>query len=92
MSLNGHRSVSVALELIHLSTLPDDLDRLHCLHCRSDIAIHQPDESSPERMLGVCKACKYWFLMDRVPGTSEAILVLLPDGGHFRHVLDGRST
>lgn len=55
------------------------------------IALHQPDEGFPERILGVCRSCKYWFLLDLVPGKPEAVMVLLPDGGYFRTALDGRT-
>jgi hypothetical protein len=90
MSRNGRRSVSVALDLIHFSISPDDLDRLCCLHCRSVLSLHQPDEGFSERILGVCRTCKYWFLVDLVPGKAEAVMVLLPAGDFFRTALDGR--
>jgi len=90
MNRNGRRNVSVALDLIHFSIPSGDLARLSCLHCRSVLAFHQPDEGFSERILGVCRACKYWFVVDLVPGKAEAVMVRLPDGNFFRSALDGR--
>lgn len=46
-----------------------------CPVCSHDLDIHQPDEGSPERLLGTCPECGSWFLID--PDLGQ--ILLLPD-------------
>jgi hypothetical protein len=48
-----------------------------CLGCRGDLKVHQPDDESPDRLLGTCPDCGAWHLMDRIAG-GRFSLVLLP--------------
>jgi hypothetical protein len=77
---------TVELALLRFSTLPDALEKVRCLNCSQRIEVHQPDAGFPERMLGTCERCRYWYLMDLVPDANEAVMVLLPDGSHFRDI------
>ena len=67
------------------STDPDALLQIRCPECRVPLVLHQPDEESDERMLGVCGTCRSWFLVDCV---SHAMLRLpdkvCPEDGHTR--------
>jgi hypothetical protein len=72
------------LELIRSPGMPGDLFGLGCLHCGEPLTVHVPDLGFPERMLGVCEACKYWFLFDLSPDEAEVVAVRLPNGGFFR--------
>ena len=65
------------------------LTEIECLNCGDPLAIHQPDEGFPERMLGACEQCRDWFLWDFDAGTNEAVLVLLPDRDHFKRAAGG---
>ena len=40
----------------------------------------------PERLLGVCEACKHWYLIDLVPEVSQGVMVLLPDNEGIREL------
>jgi hypothetical protein len=53
--------------------------RAHCLNCDSPLSVSQPDLSSPDRLLGVCKHCKHWFLIHLIPDQTEGLLCRLPD-------------
>lgn len=87
MATNRRGSVAVTLELIRSAGLPGDLFGLGCFHCGELLTIHVPDPTFPERMLGACGACKYWFLYDLSPDETEAVMVRLPNGGFFRDAL-----
>ena len=43
------------------------------------LSLSQPDLDSPERLLGACERCKDWFLIDLIPGQTEALLWRLPE-------------
>jgi hypothetical protein len=45
-----------------------------CPLCDGDTQIHQPDDSTPDRLLATCARCKTWFLIDE----SETSMVQLP--------------
>lgn len=53
----------------HISTNPsesegEDYTSVHCPSCAEKLSIHQPDERLPERLLGTCRTCLAWFLLD----------------------------
>lgn len=57
--------------------LPDEgpYARVRCPDCRGPLAIHQPDERLPDRLLGTCRSCLAWFLLD-----ADGVLTFrLPD-------------
>lgn len=37
---------------------------VRCPDCQGQLAIHQPDERLPDRLLGTCRKCLAWFLLD----------------------------
>jgi hypothetical protein len=78
-------TIAVALTLISLH--PDDIGSQPCPTCSNLMDLHQPDSGFPERMLWTCDHCATWFLMDIIPEKLEAVLVCLPDHGHFRTAL-----
>ncbi len=90
MSPNRPKTATVTLHLIHFSEHSDLLAGIRCLACQRLLEMHQPDVGFPERMLGICPACKSWYLMDLVQDEPEAVMVTLPDGNYFRDALQAR--
>jgi hypothetical protein len=68
-------SIRLSLDLIRLTSgLPDHAGSA-CPVCEGVLAIHQPDEQSPERLLGTCMECRSWFLIDE----AGALMLRLPE-------------
>jgi hypothetical protein len=72
------RDVTVTLEVGRLSSSSSDTLRIGCLGCRSFLELHVPDTQTPERMLGVCRQCGDWFIVELFPPPSGAMIVRLP--------------
>ncbi len=70
-------SIVLSLDLIRLTTDPDDplVPVVPRASCPGSLVLHQPDEDMPDRLLGTCKECRTWFLVD---GDTE-LMVKLPD-------------
>jgi hypothetical protein len=83
MSRNAE-TVAVSLTIRRFSSLPEDLDDGGCLACKVSLDLYQPDIKSPDRIVGVCIKCGSLYLLDSIPGTDEAVMVLLPDGESLR--------
>ncbi len=62
---------------------PDDIKTLRCPSCSESMELHQPVSGFPDRMLWTCEHCGIWFLMDIDADRNQAVLVCLPDHGHF---------
>ena len=78
---NKQSSIEVSISLISLS--PDQIGARLCPNCSHPMDLHQPDSGFPDRMLWTCHHCSTWFLMDIDAGSQRAVLVCLPDHGHF---------
>jgi hypothetical protein len=76
---SGGRMWSVTMDLV--SNFPAKV-----IACEGPLDLHQPDPGFPDRMVGVCMRCGRWYLLDSIPGTEEALMVLLPDGESFQKV------
>ncbi len=35
-----------------------------CLKCKSTLELHQPDLTTPERLLGICAVCHSWTMVE----------------------------
>ena len=81
------RSVSVVLGLFRIPSLSKG--GVRCPDCKGALDLHQPDERNPDRLLGVCKRCSDWFLMDMRPDQTAWMVVPLPDAAFFRDVPEG---
>jgi hypothetical protein len=81
------RTVAVPLTMRRFSRLPEDLDDGGCLACEGALDLHQPDVGSPDRVVGVCIGCGRWYLLDSIPGSDEAVMVMLPDGESLQKAL-----
>jgi hypothetical protein len=46
---------------------------IDCPRCGAGIKLYQPDVETPERLLGICPACKSWYLVDAVSGRLRAL-------------------
>jgi hypothetical protein len=68
-------SVLLGLDLIRLTPGHADHAGIECPSCKDPLVIHQPDERSPDHLLGVCTECGSWFLIDE---TEELMLRLPP--------------
>jgi len=80
--MNAARRLYEAFANVPILRFPTALDGptpLKCLNCSSELSLHQPDVNSPERLLGVCEACNYWYLIDIVPDLTHGVMVMLPD-------------
>ena len=42
------------------------LDWVRCIRCSGPLNLMQPDNDSPERLLGVCETCDCWALIELV--------------------------
>ena len=80
MHPNAPRRVPTALDVIPFSTPSGDLAWVRCIKCSESLDLHQPESDFPDRLLGVCKSCRCWLLVELVPNKPEAVLILLPDG------------
>ena len=80
-------SLVFPLYVLRFSTQPEDLDGGRCLACDVYLELHQPDAQVPERLLGTCEACGRWYVIDRVSGTDESVMTLLPEGVSIRNAL-----
>jgi hypothetical protein len=78
---------AVTLTMVRFSTLPENSGGGRCITCDDDLDLHQPVIESADRLVGICKACGRWFVIDLIPGTDEAVMVLLPDGVFFLNAL-----
>lgn len=47
---------------------------IQCPDCAGHLAIHQPDERLPDRLLGTCRNCLVWFLIEG----EEGLMLRLP--------------
>ncbi len=73
------KKVSTDLDVLRFPTALKRPVRTHCLNCSLPLALSQPDLDSPDRLLGVCKQCKHWFLIHLIADQSEGLLCQLPD-------------
>jgi hypothetical protein len=68
------------LELIRKLSEAEDYTKVRCPDCAGRLAVHQPDERLPERLLGTCRSCFGWFLIDAAGG----IILRLPGKDSLR--------
>jgi hypothetical protein len=73
-------SMLVGLDVIELTSEFAGGALTQCPNCGVPLAIHQPEEQSPDRLLGTCEDCHSWFLLDLVGQT----MVQLPEVGALR--------
>lgn len=71
-----------AVELIRLFSASEDYTGLRCPDCQGRLVVHQPDERLPERLLGTCRCCFNWFLID----AGGRLMLRLPDEEALRGV------
>lgn len=64
-----------AFELIRVLSEGEPYARVRCPECHGQLVVHQPDERLPDRLLGTCRACLAWFLLN----AGGEILFRLPD-------------
>jgi hypothetical protein len=79
-----HAQTTIRVGLSRISLHADDIGMRLCPNCAHPMDLHQPDSGLPERMLWTCNHCATWYLMDINAVGSDAVLVCLPDHGHFR--------
>lgn len=63
-------TIDSALEVIRLISEAEDFSEIACPECGGRLVIHQPDERLPERLLGTCRSCTGWFVIDAVGGMA----------------------
>jgi uncharacterized protein YbaR (Trm112 family) len=79
-------SILLCVDLIRLGSGRADPPGFQCPSCEEDLVIHQPDEGSPEQLLGICEECGAWFLIDEAEGFLLRLPVtdLLRDASAYR--------
>ena len=97
MHPNASRRVPVALDVIPFSAPPGDLAWVCCPRCGKSLELQQPIIDEPDRLLGVCKECERWVLIELGVDCPEATMVLLPERGWgltvpLTYDKDGQST
>lgn len=78
------RTVPLSLRMLRFSPLAQAIDEVTCLDCGAYLDLHQPDAEAPDRLVGICRRCGHWYVIDLAPGADEATMVLLPEAGAFR--------
>jgi hypothetical protein len=73
------KRVATELDVLRFPAAVERPVRAHCLNCDLPLSLSQPDLRSPDRLLGVCEQCKYWFFIHLIPDQTEGILCRLPD-------------
>ncbi len=75
-----------------MSAYPVDTDTdsplVECPACQEPLDFHQPDETQPGNLLGVCLACQRWYLwiQDGLE-LEQPLLVELPEWEQIRRKL-----
>ena len=78
------KRVSAHLDVLQFPAAIENPKGPSCLNCSSRLSLSQPDLELPERLLGICDKCKYWFLIDLVPQEGEGLMVRLPEAQVIR--------
>ena len=73
------QKISANLDLLRFPKPVDELPDTLCLKCASPLFLSQPDPDLPDRLIGVCRECKHWFLIDLIPDLGEGIISTLPE-------------
>ena len=81
---NSSRAGSLHLGVFPAPAPPGGTPR--CLHCEGALVVHQPDPWYPGRLLGICKACRSWCLMDLNADETRWLVVPLPTSDDVRAV------
>ncbi len=68
-------SILFSLDLIRLTSGLLDHSGSECPICDGLLLIHQPDERSPDHLLGTCMECGSWFLINE----AEEFMLRLPE-------------
>jgi len=68
-------SILVRLDLSDVTSGLAASSSMQCPNCDDPLVMHQPDEQSPDRLLGTCEECGAWFLLD----LAGEVMVRLPD-------------
>jgi hypothetical protein len=90
MHPNAPRHVPAVLDVIPFSAPSGELAWVHCIKCNTSLDLLQPATDFPDRLLGVCKSCGRWALIELVPDEPEAVMILLPEGGWALNALRAR--
>jgi uncharacterized protein YbaR (Trm112 family) len=77
-------TLALAIDPTPLPCDMEDHSEVACPACPDHLAIHQPDEQQPGRLLGTCPSCSAWYLID----AEAAVMVRLPDEGTIRDLGD----
>ncbi len=72
--------IHVTLGRIRLNDSPSGVLQVRCPQCHEGLAMHQPDDQLPDRLLGICLECRAWFLIE----SDAKFMVRLPDRDTLR--------
>ena len=79
--------LSVSWNVTVLEVTPDGIVSPACQKCRASLEIHQPDEARPDQLLGTCRECGCWHMIEMAPGGREAYLFDIPGVDFVRKML-----
>ncbi len=65
------------LDVLAFTAVSNDLEWMRCQSCDRFLQLHQPDEMSPFRLLGLCEDCRGLFLILMEDGLKDAIMISL---------------
>lgn len=60
----------------------------HCHACQSELDLHQPDVTDPDRLLGICGGCGAWSLIQIASSGGSAQVVELPGPAALSRTFD----
>jgi uncharacterized protein YbaR (Trm112 family) len=72
--------LALALDQALLPCDMEDHSEVACPACHDHLAIHQPDQQRPGRLLGTCPSCSAWYLID----DAADLMFRLPDEDALR--------
>jgi hypothetical protein len=79
--------LSISWNVTVLEVSHDGLVSPCCHKCGTQLDIHQPDEGSPDHLLGTCRDCGSWHMIEMAPGRREALLFDMPGVDFVRKTL-----
>jgi hypothetical protein len=89
MHRRSPHQISISWEVTTLEVAAGGFLSFDCQECQTTLDIHQPDEEHPSQLLGTCRSCGAWHLVEIASDGSEAMLLKVPNLDDVRHKLTG---
>jgi hypothetical protein len=79
--------LSISWNVTVLEVSADGIVSPACQKCHAALDIHQPDEASPDHLMGTCRDCGCWHMIEMAPSGREAYLLEIPGVDFVRKTL-----